>query len=261
MTIKTGHFFSTFQRQHPVVERLDTLDRISEANQPTDLYGDSVEELDWSTGEILKAIKQNGLDENTIVIWTSDNGALTRNPAQGSNLPFTGMGNSTREGGHRMPCIIRWPNHIPAGGYCDKLCTMMDILPTIAKLCGAPMPRAKIDGYDMMPLLLGTPLATSQYDKAGFYYYYVKQLQAVRVGKWKLYLPLTTPKAQAMRLYDVQSDIAEQKDVAAKFPTLVAKITAMAERARRDLGDNDQVGTGQRSAGNIANPVPLLLGN
>lgn len=225
------------------------------------LYGDSVEELDWSTGEILNALKQNGLDENTIVIWTSDNGALTRNPTQGSNLPFTGMGNSTREGGQRMPCIVRWPNKIPQGGYCDKLCTMMDLLPTLTKLCGAPLPKAKIDGHDIMPLLLGTPNVASPYDKTGFFYYYVKQLQAVRIGKWKLYLPLTSPKVQALRLYDVQSDIAEKKDVSAKFPTLVAKITALADRARHELGDNDQVGTGQRSAGEVANPQPLLLSN
>ncbi len=223
------------------------------------LYGDSVEELDWSVGEVLNAIKQNGLDENTIVVWTSDNGALTRNPVQGSNLPFSGMGNSIREGGVRMPCIVRWPNKIPQGVYCDKLCTMMDLLPTLTKLGGAPLPKARIDGHDIMPLLLGNPTATSPYDKSGFFYYYVKQLQAVRVGKWKLYLPITSPKPQALRLYDVQSDIAELKDVSAKFPTLVTKMTAMADRMRRELGDNDQVGSGQRPAGEVTNPQPLLL--
>lgn len=225
------------------------------------LYGDSVEELDWSAGEILNALKRYGLDDNTIVVWTSDNGALTRNPPQGSNAPFTGMGNSTREGGQRMPCIVRWPNKIPQGGYCDKLCTMMDLLPTITRLCGAALPKAKIDGHDITPLLMGDLTATSPYDKTGFFYYQVKQLQAVRVKKWKLYLPLTSPKPQALRLFDVQSDIAEQKDVSAKFPGLVAGMTALADRARHELGDNDQIGTGQRSAGEVAHPKPLLLTN
>jgi arylsulfatase A len=132
------------------------------------LYGDSIEELDWSAGEILKALKLHGLDEKTLVIWTSDNGAVARNPAQGSNAPYVGMGYSTREGGQRMPCIVRWPKKIPAGSVCDQLCTMMDFLPTITGLCGTPKSVAKIDGYDMAPLLQDASVK-SPYDDVGFY--------------------------------------------------------------------------------------------
>ena len=160
-----------------------------------------------------------------------------------------------------MPCIVRWPNKVPKGGCCDKLCTMMDLLPTITKLCGAALPKAKIDGYDIAALLYGNTDATSPYDKVGFFYYQVKQLQAVRVGAWKLYLPLTSPKPQTLRLFDILNDIEERKDVSAEFPSLVASMTAMADRARHELGDDDQIGTGQRSAGEVDNPKPLLLNN
>ena len=121
------------------------------------LYGDAIEELDWSAGEVLKALKENGLDENTIVVWTSDNGAANRNPPQGSNAPYKGMGYTTAEGGQRMPCIVRWPGKVPAGSVCDELCTMMDLLPTLTRLAAAPQPKAKIDGQDIAPLLFGQP--------------------------------------------------------------------------------------------------------
>jgi arylsulfatase A-like enzyme len=233
------------------------------------LYGDSIEELDWSAGEILKALKQNDLDRNTIIVWTTDNGAVNRNPPQGSNAPYKGMGYSTTEGGQRMPCIVRWPGKVPAGTVCDELCTMMDILPTLTKLAGAPQPKAKVDGHDIAPLMFGTKGAKSAYDDTGFFYYQVTQLQAVRAGPWKLYLPLDAknahgqtkkkPPPQTLALYDVRNDVSEEREVSAQHPDVVARLTTMAGKARAELGDGERKGSGQREAGHVENPKPLLL--
>lgn len=233
------------------------------------LYGDSIEELDWSAGEVLKALKQNGIDDNTIVVWTNDNGAVARNPPQGSNAPYKGMGYSTSEGGQRMPCIIRWPGKVPAGTVCDELSTMMDLLPTLTKLATAPQPPNKIDGHDIAPLVLGAAGTKSPYDVTGFFYYQITQLQAVRAGPWKLYLPLENkgalnkakgkPTPQKLALYDVQHDLTEENQVSAQHPDIVQRLTALADKARAELGDGERKGTGQREAGHVNDPKPRVL--
>lgn len=233
------------------------------------LYGDAIEELDWSAGEVLKAIKDSGLDDNTLVIWTNDNGAVTRNPPQGSNAPYKGMGYSTSEGGMRMPCIVRWPGKVPAGTVCDELCSMMDWPPTIAAITGAPKPAKPIDGHDIRPLVLGDDAARSPYDKTGFYYYQTKQLQAVRAGEWKLYLPLEkkaamagakgTAAGQKLALYDVRHDLSETNEASAQHPEVVKQLLRFADNARRELGDNNTKGTGQRASGWVENPTPRVL--
>ena len=149
-------------------------------------YGDSVEEIDWSTGKILDALKQHGLDKNTLVIFTSDNGSNGRNG--GSNAPLSGAKGGTMEGGMRVPMIARWPGRIPAGGTCNELSSTMDFLPTFAALSGGLLSANKIDGHDITPLLTGTKGAASPYEV--FYYYRRRQLQAVRWGDWKWHLPL-----------------------------------------------------------------------
>ena len=149
-------------------------------------YGDSVEEIDWSTGKILDALKQHGLDKNTLVIFTSDNGSNGRNG--GSNAPLSGAKGGTMEGGMRVPMIARWPGRIPAGGTCNELSSTMDFLPTFATLSGGLLSANKIDGHDITPLLTGTKGAASPYEV--FYYYRRRQLQAVRWGDWKWHLPL-----------------------------------------------------------------------
>ncbi|MBK8092175.1 MAG: sulfatase [Verrucomicrobiaceae bacterium] len=233
------------------------------------LYGDSIEELDWSTGEILQALKDNHLDENTLVIWTNDNGAVNRTPAQGSNAPYKGMGYSTSEGGQRMPCIARWPGKVPAGTTCTQLCTMMDMLPTLAAVTGAKPPQKPIDGHDIRPLLFGEKDAHSPYDGTGFFYFNVKQLQAVREGDWKLYLPLSDkggigtakgkkPIEQKIALYDVQTDVAEENDLSAQQPGIVQRLLQRAEAARRTLGDGDARGSQQREAGHVEKPTPRV---
>ncbi|MBM3892392.1 MAG: arylsulfatase, partial [Verrucomicrobia bacterium] len=234
------------------------------ANGP---YGDSIEELDWSAGEILRVIKAAGLDDNTLVIWTTDNGAIRRDPPQGNNAPYRGFLGDCSEGAMRVPCMMRWPGKIPAGKVQDELCTMMDLLPTIARLAGAPPPRLEIDGHDIRSLLLGERGAQSPYDERGFFYYHAAQLQAVRAGPWKLYLPLAariafgkaSPKPQPIALYDVRNDVSEQHDIAAAHPDIVAKLTRMAAQARLTLGDGETRGSGQREPGWVEQPRPLLL--
>ena len=233
------------------------------ANGP---YGDSVEEIDWSTGEILGAIKRLGIDQNTLVIWTSDNGAPRRNPPQGSNAPLGGWGYTTMEGGMRVPCVARWPGKIPAGKSCDELCALMDMLPTFAKLAGGKAPTdRKIDGHDIWPLLTATPNAKTPY--AAFYYYHMDQLQAVRDDRWKLHLSLASRSTNLRdattssdaRLYDLENDIGETTNVAAANPAVVQRLEALAELARQDLGNRDQVGAHQRPVGRVESPVPQLL--
>ncbi len=229
-------------------------------------YGDSVEELDWSAGEILKALEKHQLEADTLVVWTSDNGAVRRVPQQGSNAPYRGWGYSTSEGGMRMPCILRWPGRVPAGAVCDELSTMMDFLPTFARLAGAPLPPKVIDGRDAGPLWFTDKPARSGYDEAGFFYYQTHQLQAVRAGDWKLYLPLekktglgnAKPERVPAGLFDVRHDVTEEKEVAAEHPDVVVRLTKLAERARTELGDLDRPGSAQRPAGRVDKPLPQV---
>ena len=192
-------------------------------------YGDSIEEIDWSTGQILSAVKQLGIDHQTIVIFTSDNGAVKGH--SGSNAPFAGWGYSTMEGGMRMPCIVRWPSIIPAGKTCDELCSTMDLLPTFAKLAGTIPPEDRIiDGKDIWPLLTCKEDAKSPHE--AFYYYQVDQLQAVRSDKWKLNLPLDAKYTHGRRntgssplmLFDLSEDLAESIDVSDQHPEVVKNL-------------------------------------
>jgi arylsulfatase A len=230
-------------------------------------WGDSVEELDWSMGEILAALKRLKLDEKTLVIWTSDNGTPNRQPPQGSNAPYQGWGYNTSEGAMRMPMIARWPGRVPAGKECRELCSMLDILPTFAALTGAALPEQTIDGHDITPLLLGTPEARSPSDEKGFFYYHIDQLQAVRSGPWKLYLPLAAKRINladkrapsVLQLFNVRDDIAEVDELSAKHPEVVQRLLKLAEAARADIGDDEKPGSGQRPAGLVPNPTARSL--
>jgi len=245
-------------------------------------WGDSVEELDWAAGQILDALKRLELDQHTLVLWTSDNGAPRRQPVQGSNLPLGGWGYTTAEGGMRVPGIAWWPGRIKAGTVCSELTTLMDLLPTFASLAGGRLPPHPIDGRNIWPLLAGQTGARTPHE--AFYYYQGDQLQAVRSGAWKLYLPLparrsiaakaASPKAapgkkapapanlgpQPARLYDVVQDAQESRDVIAQHPEIVTALTKLADAAREDLGDVDRPGRGQRAAGWVSDPQPVRLG-
>lgn len=234
-------------------------------------YGDCIEELDWSVGEIMKVLKLMDIDKKTLVIWTSDNGAVDLNPRQGSNKPLRGWGYDTSEGGQRVPFIVRWPEKIPAGIVRDDLTTMMDILPTLAHLAGTHPPDDRvIDGHNILPILTNDPDAESPYDEQGFFYYYREQLQAVRSGSWKLYLPLDKKLSKPngsfegaerfdAELYNVRNDISETRDVADENPEIVQRLMAMAKRARADLGDINREGANQRPAGWVDDPKPQVL--
>jgi arylsulfatase A-like enzyme len=238
------------------------------ANGP---YGDAVEELDWSYGEILRCLEEMNLDEKTLVIWASDNGAVGWVPPQGSNLPLKGWGYETSEGGQRVPCIARWPGTVPAGVVTDSVCTMMDILPTAAGLSTATLPSDRsIDGFDRTSLLTGTLDENSPYDERGFFYYHMHQLQCVRSGPWKLYLPLQHKLRELqevsmkdcdpslLRLYDVRNDIGETRELSDEHPEIVNRLLGLAEAARADIGDWGRQGADQRPAGWVENPKPRL---
>jgi arylsulfatase A-like enzyme len=232
------------------------------------LYGDVIMEIDWSVGEILKALKKHGLDERTLVIYTSDNGPwLSYGKHAGSAGPLREGKKTTWEGGVRMPCIARWPGKIPAGTVCREPAMTIDILPTVAKLAGAELPKHAIDGLDIWPLLAGTPGAKCPHEALYFYWYH--HLQAVRSGRWKLhfahaydtlgdtppgkdglpakYTEVTTPLA----LFDLEKDVGETKNVADQHPDVVRRLEALAEKARDDLGDSatKREGKGVRPAG------------
>ncbi len=234
-------------------------------------WGDSVEELDWSTGELLDKVVALGIERRTLVIWTSDNGApMARDmnsPSRGTNRPLAGRGYTTAEGAFRVPTIAWWPGRVPAGATCDELATTMDLLPTFALLAGGKPPSDRIiDGHDVRPLLFGEPGAKSPYE--AFYYYYTDQLQAVRSGPWKLFLPLESftrhphfkrgQKATAL-LFNVAEDIGSTNNVADEHPDVVRRLTALAEKAREDLGDRNRRGKNQRPPGRCENPKPQVL--
>jgi len=221
-------------------------------------YGDVVQELDGSVGEILTALMDLGLDRNTLVIFASDNGPLPETLKYGSAGPLHGSKFTSFEGGQRVPCLVRWPGAIPAGRTSDACTMAMDWLPTIAHLAGAPLPQVKLDGCDIWPLLSGK--SDDQASPEVFYYYNEANLQAIRWQHWKLHLPRTEkmiPYYQRHHklgfmnlkkpfLVDLRSDVGESQDVSAEHPDVVSKIETVAVDARRRLGDVESPGTEQR---------------
>ena len=209
------------------------------------IYGDWVEEVDWSVGQVLDTVRELGLSKNTLVIFTSDNGGTKR----GVNAPLRGFKGSTWEGGMREPTIAWWPGKIPAGAETDAITGMMDILPTFVKLAGAQLPTdRKLDGADIWPILSGQPGAKSPHDI--FYYYRGLKLQAVRSGPWKLHLAKE-------ELYNLKMDIGETANVASSNPAVVERLRALASRMKEDLG-LDGIGPGCRPLGKVPNAQPII---
>ncbi|MEQ9406293.1 MAG: sulfatase [Fuerstiella sp.] len=226
------------------------------ANGP---WGDAIEEIDWSTGQILDRLAELKIDQNTLVVWLSDNGApMARDmnsPSRGTNRPLHGRGYTTSEGAFRSPTIMRWPGKVPAGSVCEELATTMDLLPTFAQLAGKPVTHP-VDGNDIRPLMMSEEKAESPYQ--AFYYYYMDQLQAVRSGPWKLFVPLDDfvrhphfRKGESAEplLFNVAEDVASEHNLASQHPEIVQRLLALAETARHDLGDRGQPGSGQRPPG------------
>jgi len=212
-------------------------------------YGDWVEEIDWGVGQILDALEHHGIDDNTLVLFTSDNGPS--GGAAGSAEPLRGRKGSTFEGGMREPCVVRWPGKIAPGTTCDEVTSTMDLLPTFARLAGGSAPSDRtIDGHDIWPLLSGEPGAKSEYE--AFFYYKAETLAAVRSGPWKLHVP-------SGALYHLQRDIGESTDVAAENPRVVARLTGYIEAMRSDVGDGQKhPGSGCRPSGRVEAPEFLI---
>lgn len=205
------------------------------------LYGDVIMELDWSAGEIIKALKEEGIFENTIFIFTSDNG-----PRVGSALPLRGKKAETWEGGQRVPGIISWPVKIPAGQVNHTMVSTLDLFPTLANLSGAEIPEGLVmDGLDISDLLTGTD-STQLPDRPFFYYARNGKPEAVRLGKWKLHISKTIGWNEQQlgsfepALYDLTNDIAEQTNLAKEHPALVKELTQLITAFDRGLDISSQ---------------------
>jgi len=217
------------------------------------LYGDVIMEIDWSVGQILETVQELGIDEETLVIFTSDNGPwLSKGAHGGSAKPLRDGKFATYEGGMREPCIMRWPGKIGAGAVCSEIATTMDFLPTLAKLAGAEVSTDRIiDGKDISALMTDPKAKTPH---KALFYYFETQLGAVRSGKWKLVLERkrdnkTIPEA----LYNLEEDIGEQKDLSAEHPDVVGRLRMLVDKIREDIGDSVTGVTGKnvRPAGKV----------
>jgi arylsulfatase A-like enzyme len=230
------------------------------------LIGDTIEEIDWSVGQIMATLKELGLDERTLVIFTSDNG-----PAGRTAPPFSGNKGTNLEGGVREPCLMRWPGRIPAGTTCDRIAGNIDVLPTLAKVIGAEAPKDRvIDGRDLSPLL-ADPSAPPVRD-THLYVTAAQKLEAIRQGKWKLFLLEPAKRKgetsrQTGALYDLSTDLAELTDVSAKHPEVVATLRQEAttrwtelEAHKRPIGKRDD-GADAPAVEPKAAKATVVLGN
>jgi arylsulfatase len=239
------------------------------------LYGDVIQEIDWSVGEVLQALRRAGVEKRTWVIFASDNGPwLSYGDHAGSAYPLREGKGTSWEGGTRVPCVMRFPGRIPAGSESKDMLMTIDLLPTIANLINSPLPPHAIDGKDVWPLVTRQPGATNPHS-AYWVYYEQNQLQAVLSGDgaWKLQLPHTyrtlaglpggsggTPTSYAQRkltdpeLYHLATDISEANNVAAANPDVVRRLLEESERARAELGDalTQKKGAGSRAVGTRA---------
>lgn len=227
-------------------------------------FGDWVEEVDASVGRVLDVLRELKLEQNTLVLFTSDNGPwLIKGSDGGIAGPLRGGKGSTWEGGVRVPTIAWWPGRIPAGTTCDTVAGTIDLLPTLVNLAGGTLAAERvIDGRDITPLLLGETTAAP---REAHYYFAGYTLQAVRQGPWKLAI---TPQTETMgkgvaadaagpgpRLYNLDDEIGEQTNLAAQHPDIVQRLQDLAAKMNADLGG--QTPPGRRRAGSVENPVML----
>lgn len=218
------------------------------------LYGDVLMEIDWSVGRIMEVLSKNGILENTLIIFTSDNGPWLNfgNHAGSAGGLREGKGTSW-EGGQKVPCIMKWPGHIPEGSVCNKLASTIDILPTLAEITGSGLPEKKIDGISILPLLLGDETADPR--EVFYYYYQFDCLEAIQKNHWKLVFPHKSRTYEGFSpgmdgqsgktgmvetgygLYDLRRDPGERYDLKEYFPEILEDLKKEADEARKDLGD------------------------
>lgn len=236
------------------------------------LYGDVIMEIDWGVGEIIKTLEETGLDKNTLVIFTSDNGPwINYGNHAGSTGGYREGKGTTFEGGQRVPCIMMWRGVIPEGVISNSLASGIDILPTLAEIADAPLTENRIDGVSLLPILKGDVEATP---RETFYYYYRRNsLEAVRHGNWKLVLPHPGRTYEGFQpgkdgmpgkvnegfpfpgaLYDLRRDPGERYDVSESYPDIVEQLEEITGEARQDLGDDltGNEGENRRQPGRIS---------
>ena len=244
-----------FYLAHPMVHVPLAVSDKFKGKSKQGLFGDVMMEIDWSVGQVLKALKDNGLEDNTIVIYTSDNGPWLNfgNHAGSTGGLREGKGASW-EGGQREPCIVKWPGVVPEGVICNKLSSTIDILPTLAEITGAKLPDHKIDGVSILPLWKGVKDANPR--DYFLYYYGRNNLENVRKGNWKLVLPhkyrtyegflpgndgfpgQTGIGESGLELYNLRRDPGEHYNVIELYPDVVKDIMRIVDKAREDLGDD-----------------------
>jgi arylsulfatase A-like enzyme len=224
------------------------------------LYGDVIEELDWSVGEVVNVLKRNGLEKDTLVVFASDNGPWIEagrvDEHGGSAKPLKGSKMTTWEGGFRVPCIMYCPGFIETDSEFKKMASTMDLYPTFAAIAGCDLSNdIKIDGRNLLPVFNEN---SHDIGDDTFYYYLCTHLQAVRKGKWKLVMPREKSPAflnnygrlvdqvRSPMLFDLSADKEEQHDLAQDFPAIVKELNELYNRGRERLGDYDRIGTEQR---------------
>jgi len=220
-------------------------------------YGDVIMEIDWSVGEIIKTLRELGLERKTLVVFTSDNGPwLNFGNHAGSAGPLREGKGTTWEGGQREICLMQWPGKIPPGLVCREMASGIDLLPTIAELTGAELPRVKIDGRSIVPLLLGKPGAKSPHEALFYHYENDGQLQCVRSGRWKLHFPHYFRQYEGFEpgkdgypgptgrghtgwaLYDLEQDIGERHNVIELYPDVAEHLRRLGEEHMAELRAN-----------------------
>jgi arylsulfatase A-like enzyme len=229
--------------------------------------GDIVQEMDWGIGEMMKALEETGVAENTLVIFTSDNGPTKAEYAK----PYRGTKYVTFEGGHRVPFILHWPARIKESRVIGAPAHAMDLFPTLSEIIAASIPEDRIyDGLSLMPIVSGETFDRTS--EAPFFYYNCENLQAVREGEWKLHLPRNAAqlpfweKNKAFAnlkepvLYNLKTDPAESQDVAGANPEVVSRLQSLADEIRGELGEYLQRGSGQRPTGS-AIPDATIISN
>ena len=234
------------------------------------VFGDVIAEIDWSVGQIVETLRKHGLEENTLILFTSDNGPwLSYGDHAGSAAPLREGKGTSFDGGVREPTIFCWPGRIPSGTECDEPVMTIDVLPTLANLVGVELDDARpIDGLDIWPLIAGESDAESPHE--ALFFYWGRELQAIRSGDWKLHFPHAYrtldgepgfggqpgPYRQAeigLELFHLASDVGESSNVAEEHPEVVARLQALADAMRADLGDSaqDVQGAGVREPGRL----------
>ncbi|MGB0258591.1 MAG: sulfatase-like hydrolase/transferase, partial [Coraliomargarita sp.] len=227
--------------------------------------GDVMQELDWGIGEMMKALEETGVADNTLVIFTSDNGATVK----GHALPYRGTKFISLEGGHRVPFILHWPARIKKSSVVDVPVNATDLFPTLSEIIDLPLPADRVyDGVSLVPLIDGKPLARASNEP--FFYYNCENLQAVRLGDWKLHLPRTKDQVpfwdknkeflniEGPVLYNLSADKGETTDVAAQHPEVVQQMVMLAEEMHTELGEYLQRGKGQRPTGSAIPGAPIV---